>query len=337
MLSPALPKLSGASLDRRSFLKTSLVVASALAPGLAAAPAPKAPAQAVSSAKPTKPATKFIHACMTLPYGQFPLMRALAGIKSAGYEHVAWGVQHKDSDGSSRDVMAVDAPPARAGELGRICRDFGLAPVKMFARVHPYDPDAIKGLTNRILQAEKAGIRQVMTYGHPPGQDARLWVKNLKQIGPVAADHNVLLVVKQHGGKIAGSGEELAKILREVNHPNVLMSYDAGNIAWYQDIDPIADIATCADLVRAFCIKDHRSWPIKSTPGPGHGEIDHYRLFAPVAFTGLTIVLAYERIEPSIVRQRPPQTDPAVIDGWARSSREYIENVIAGLQTVMAS
>jgi len=325
------------SLDRRTFLKNGLFAAGTVAAGTAVVAPRRAQAAPAPSATARKPPTKFIHACMTLAWSKFPLMRALSGIKSAGYDHVAWGVRHTDSDGQTREVMEVDAPPARAGELGRICRDFGLEPVKMYARVRPYDPNAVQGLTNRIRQAEKAGIQQVMTYGHLPGQDPTIWVRNLKQLGPVAADHNVLLVVKQHGGAIAGTGEALAKILREVDHPNVLMSYDAGNIAWYRNADPIADIGTCADLVRGFCIKDHRYWPVKTTPGPGHGEIDHYRLFAPVAFTGQEIVLAYERIEPSILRPRTPQDDPAVIDGWARSSREFIQNVIKGLQTTLAT
>lgn len=324
-------------LDRRSFLKRGILTAGIVAAGPALVGAAPARGQATNPPRPSAPPTKFIHACMTLPYAQFPLVRALSGIKSAGYDHVAWGLQHRGSDGQSRELMPVEASPETAGELGRLCRDFGLEPVKMFARVRPYDPNAIEGLTNRIRQAEKAGIAQVMTYGHPPGQDPTIWVKNLKQLGPVAADHNVLLVVKQHGGAIAGSGEALARILREVDHPHVRMSYDAGNIAWYLNIDPVKDIATCADLVRGFCIKDHRHWPVKTTPGPGHGEIDHYRLFAPVAFTGLTMILAYERIEPSILRPRPPQSDPAVIDGWARSSREFVQNVIKGLQATLST
>lgn len=332
---PPHPIVLAPSLDRRAFLKQSVLTAGILAAVPAVVGPTSAHAQAAKATRPSKPPTKFIHACMTLPYAQFPLVRALSGIKAAGYDHVAWGIQHLGSDGQSRELMPVDASPDQAGELGRLCRDFGLEPVKMFARVRPYDPNAIEGLTHRIRQAGKAGIAQVMTYGHPPGQDPTPWVKNLKQLGPIAADHNVLLVVKQHGGAIAGSGEALAKILRAVDHPNVQMSYDAGNIAWYLNIDPVKDIATCADLVRGFCVKDHRHWPIKTTPGPGHGEIDHYRLFAPVAFTGLTMILAYERIEPSILRPRPPQSDPAVIDGWARSSREFIQNVITGLQATL--
>src|SRR6185369_14387463 len=47
--------------------------------------------------------TRFQIACMTLPYSQYPLARALSGIKSAGYEHVAWGTAHKEA-GESKGV-----------------------------------------------------------------------------------------------------------------------------------------------------------------------------------------------------------------------------------------
>ena len=43
--------------------------------------------------------TKFQLACMTLPYSNFPLERALKGIASAGYRYVAWGTTHQNSPG----------------------------------------------------------------------------------------------------------------------------------------------------------------------------------------------------------------------------------------------
>jgi len=47
-------------------------------------------AQSPSAGTPTK----FQLACVTLPYANFPLERALEGIASAGYRHVAWGRVH---------------------------------------------------------------------------------------------------------------------------------------------------------------------------------------------------------------------------------------------------
>ena len=56
---------------------------------------------------------------MTLPYSQFPLQRALTGIQAAGYRYVAWGTTHNEPGGPQMPVMAPDAPPEKARELGQ--------------------------------------------------------------------------------------------------------------------------------------------------------------------------------------------------------------------------
>src|SRR5260370_6503071 len=83
------------------------------------------------SAKPTS----FQIACMTLPYAQFPLERALQGIASAGFRFVAWGTAHLEEPGVRKPALAVDAPRADAKRLAARCQDMGLAPVMMFSNV----------------------------------------------------------------------------------------------------------------------------------------------------------------------------------------------------------
>ncbi|GIW81840.1 MAG: hypothetical protein KatS3mg105_3647 [Gemmatales bacterium] len=280
--------------------------------------------------KPKGKPTHFQIACMTLPYSRFPLQRALTGIKAAGYRYVAWGTSHyEDANAKKRTpVLAADAPPSAAKELGKRCRDLGLEPLMMFSGIYPERDGALEVLTNRIKQASAAGIPQVLTFGHTKGGNREIWIKRFKILGPIAKDHNVLLVVKQHGGK-TGTGEACAEITREVNHPNIKVNYDAGNVMDYLNVDPIPDIKKCADEVRSFCIKDHRNFPRDEDCGPGFGEIDHYRLLAPVAFTGLDMPLCCENIFAPVI-DRP--TRPEGVDALARRAREFLEVVIAGLQ-----
>ncbi len=246
----------------------------------------------------------------------------------AGFEHVAWGTTHQEAGGEKVPVLAEDAPPEKAAELGKRCNDLGLTPVMMFSGIYPEHDKAIKVLTQRIKQASAAGIGQVLTFGHTQGGNHKLWIERFKQLGPIARDHNVLLVVKQHGGS-TGTGEACAQIIREVNDAGVMVNYDAGNVMDYLDLDPIADIQKCAAEIRSFCVKDHRNWPQDEDCGPGFGEIDHYRLLAPVAFTGLTMPLAYENIfAPRVPRPKSAEG----IDALARRAREYVATVIAGLQ-----
>ena len=273
--------------------------------------------------------TEFQIACMTLPYARFPLLRALQGIQTAGFKFVAWGTNHREADGKDTPVLPPDASLEKAKDLATKCRDLGLETVIMFSGVYPEAKNGILVLTQRLKQAGAARIPQVLTFGHTRGDNRKLWIERFKTLGPIAKDNSVLLVVKQHGGE-TGTGEVCAEITKEVDHPNVKVNYDAGNVLDYLGKDPIPDIKLCVSEVRSFCIKDHRNWPRSEDCGPGFGEIDHYKLLSPIAFTGLTIPLACENIFAPLL---PRPEKPEEIDALARRAREYLEVVISGLQT----
>ncbi len=267
--------------------------------------------------------TRFQVACMTLPYSAFPLERALTGIQGAGYKYVAWGTSHLKTP-----VMAADAAPEKAAELAAKCRDLGLEPLMMFSNIYPEHKDGFEVLSHRLKQAAAAKIPQVLTFGHTKGGNRAVWIERFKKLGPLARDLGVLLVVKQHGGE-TGTGEACASIVREVADEGVKVNYDAGNVLDYLDLDPIPDLKKCADEVRSFCIKDHRNFPKDQDCGPGYGEIDHYKLLHPVAFTGRAMPLCCENISAPLVAR--PAT-PEGVDVLARRAREYLETVIQGLQ-----
>ncbi len=314
--------------DRREFLRQS----AAGVTGAALVGAAQATTRRDDPPKPAdKKPTQFLIACMTLPYSQFPLQRALTGLKAVGYRHVAWGTSHREEDGM-KAVMPADAAPEKARELGKRCRDLGLEPVMMFSNIYPEAKNALEVFRSRIKQASAAGMGQVLTFGHTKGGNRKLWVERFKELGPLARDHNVLIVVKQHGGE-TGTGAVCAEIVREVDHPSIKVNYDAGNVMDYLRVPPdkvLADMRACATEVRSFCIKDHRDFPPPHGDcGPGLGEIDHYRLLAPVAFTGLTIPLCCENI---FAPRVPRPTKPEGVDALARRAREFLELVIQGLQ-----
>lgn len=316
--------LSQQSLNRRALLQ-------ATAGTLAAAALPPLLQNAVAAESDTVKPTDFQIACMTLPYSQFPLKRALTGIQSAGYKYVAWGTSHRETEGGKRiPVMPTDASPTRAKELAQQCRDLGLEPLMMFSTIYPEAKNGLEVLTNRLKQAGAARVPHVLTFGHTKGGNRKLWIDRFKKLGPIARDNGVLLVVKQHGGS-TGTGEACAEIIREVDDPGVRVNYDAGNVMDYLNVDPIPDIRKCADVVHSFCMKDHRNWPKDQDCGPGFGEIDHYRLLQPVAFTGRKMPLCCENIFAPVI---PRPTQPEGIDQLARRVREFLETVVAGVTSV---
>src|SRR5258707_8904290 len=104
--------MQAAPLTRRAFLAASGALLSA----------------AAQSSRPTG----FQIACMTLPYSQFPMNRAIQGIARAGFRHIAWGTTHFEG-ATRRPALAVDAPGSDAKLLASRCRDAGLEPVMMFS------------------------------------------------------------------------------------------------------------------------------------------------------------------------------------------------------------
>jgi sugar phosphate isomerase/epimerase len=318
-----------AALDRRAWLAIAgagLAGVSTEAAG--ARPSPERSRSREKQASTGSKPTQFRIACMTLPYSRFPLARALSGIKAAGYRYVAWGTTHQEHGNEQLPVMAANALPERARELGQKCRDLGLEPLMMFSGVYPEADDAMKTLSARIRQAEAAGIPHVLTFGHTRGGNRKLWVERFKQLGPMAREHGVTIVVKQHGGE-TGTGAACADIIREVDDLGVKVNYDAGNVMDYLNVDPIPDLRACADEVRSFCIKDHRNFPKDEDCGPGFGEIDHYKLLHLVAFKGRPMPLCCENISAPLLA---PPADPEGVDALARRAREFLEVVIRGLQ-----
>jgi sugar phosphate isomerase/epimerase len=96
----------------------------------------------------------------------------------------------------------------------------------------------------------------------------------------------------------------------------------------YLDVDPIPDIKACADEVRSFCNKDHRNFPRDQDCDPGFGAFDHYKLLAPIAFTGRSMPLGCENISAPLL---PEPAGPDGVDELARRAREFLEVVIRGL------
>jgi sugar phosphate isomerase/epimerase len=268
-------------------------------------------------------------ACMTLPYSPYPLERALTGIKASGYDYVAWGTTHLDSSGGKKPVMAVDAPAPEAAKLASRCRGMGLEPVMMFATVNLEAAGALDAHLRRIEQAAAAKIPFLLTFGKTSRGEYETFVSNLKKMAPRAKEAGVMVVIKQHGGNTA-TGEDCARIAREVAHESVKVCYDAGNVLDYENHDPLQDIQTCWRDIRAFTIKDHRNTPKDQDCGPGFGEIDHYKLLAPLMRTGLTMPLAFENIFEPLV---PRPTVPEGVDALARRARVYVDTVLRGLQS----
>lgn len=268
---------------------------------------------------------------MTIPFQQFSFERGVKGVAAAGFRFISWGPNQTDSANRRVPVIAPDAGTSRAKELARICADAGLETVLMFASFYPENPGAVDVYKKRIDQAAAGGVPNLLAFGSPKGtpEQRPAYVQTLAAVAEHARQAKITIGVKQHGG-VTATGEMTAAVVREVNHPNVAVYYDAGNTWWYPNVDANADFKTCSRLTRGFAIKDFRAHNGKrATCGPGYGQTDHYAMLDAVAANGGKIPLCCENIsEPFVSRAGPPEA----VETLARRAKEFLGTVVRGIE-----
>src|SRR5687767_4738164 len=286
------------------------------------------------AAAQTSPRTEFQIACMTIPFQQFSFERGVKGVAAAGFRYIAWGPNETDTAKRRAETIALDAAPGRARELLRICRDAGLESVLMFASFYPENPGATAAYKKRIDQAQEAGIPNLLTFGSPKStaEHREAFVRTLREIADHARQAKVAIAVKQHGG-VTANGALTAAVIRDVNHPSVVLFYDAGNTWWYDNADANADFAKCASITRGFAIKDFRAFDgRRATCGAGYGQTDHYAMLGSVVRNGGRIPLCCENIAEPFV---PRQDSPEAVESLARRSREFLDTVVRGVTSAL--
>jgi sugar phosphate isomerase/epimerase len=277
--------------------------------------------------------TEFQIACMTIPFQSFSFERGVKAIAAAEFRFLAWGPNETDTSGRRIDTIGLDAGPARARELLRISRDAGLQTILMFATAYPENPGAIEAYRKRIDQAQAAGIPNLLAFGSPKSTAAHRaeFIRTLEAVADHAQQANVAICVKQHGG-VTATGELTASVVRAVNHPNVVLYYDAGNTWGYTNVDANVDFPKCASLTRGFAIKDFRASAGKRVVcGPGFGQTDHFVMLGLAANNGGKIPLACETVsEPFVPR---PDT-PEAVGELAKRARQFLDTVVRNVSAV---
>jgi sugar phosphate isomerase/epimerase len=114
-----------------------------------------------------------------------------------------------------------------------------------------------------------------------------------------------------------------------VNHPSVVVHYDAGNTWGYTSVDANIDFKKCAAMTRGFAIKDFRQHGGKRVVcGPGYGQTDHFAMLGAVVNNGGRIPLCCETVSEPF----GPRLDSAeAVETLARRSREFLATVVQGV------
>ena len=204
-------------------------------------------------------------ACYTNCYGPSGVRAAAERIQSAGIDHLELAMRGHDFGGLVIPVSAVITEEADEATVRAFQDQLEAAGVSISGcNVGGGDLRVAEGVAKTARKIRRArewfGVNVVVTgVGQPADAgERRAIVAGLRTLGDVAQALGVTIALETHKGPTENAGAMLA-LIAEVDHPAVLVNFDTGNIAYYNEgVDPVAELEKVKHLVRNVHLKDNR-------------------------------------------------------------------------------
>ncbi|HEU0185891.1 MAG TPA: sugar phosphate isomerase/epimerase family protein [Blastocatellia bacterium] len=257
--------------------------------------------------------------CFNRPWTKWSFDETLKQIKAAGYKSTGLLSRTKDEP-----FIGANATPEYLGNLKKRIAENGLVANMGALRSRHNVPleDSIKEVRTQIDNAKFLSLEYALSFGADNPAEFAHYYKVMNDAAAYAQDKGVKLVMKPHGG-ISGSSEEILRVIKEVDHKNFSIWYDAGNIIHYTGKDPVAEIEPIARHITGFCAKDCGELKGDVMLQFGEGKVDFAAVFKKLEAGGFD--------GPVMVECCKIGATPEETTANARANREFLEKVLASI------
>ncbi len=230
------------------------------------------------------------------------MKNVLANI-GGGAELLGYGIQY----------VQVSAPhPDKVEELQADLKAKGLQAIGLTAMYLEEDtvatPEATQAWINAFDAAVKMGVNLTLS-SIKAGEELRTKVCDwLKNMGDEAAKRGNTVALETHPS-LLHHGDAALKTMEAINHPNIRINFDTGNISFYtKGADAVAELKKVAKYVASTHLKDHsgnfQAWEF-GTLGTGSVDFAGIRLvLEAVDFQGPWILQAGGDLKESVAHLR---------------------------------
>ncbi len=255
--------------------------------------------------------------CFNRPWTRWSFDQTLTEIKAAGYKSTGLLSRTREEL-----FISADATPEDLDGLKKRIEASGLTANMGALRSRHSIPleDSIKEVRKQIDNAKFLSLEYVLSFGADKPEEFGHYFKVMSDAAGYAQEKEVRLAMKPHGG-ISGSAEEILRVIKEVNHRNFSIWYDAGNIIHYTGKDPVAEIDPIAKHITGFCAKDCGEVKGDVMIQFGAGKVDFAGVFKKLKAGGFNGPVMVECCK---VGQTPEETTAN-----ARANREFLEKILA--------
>jgi sugar phosphate isomerase/epimerase len=190
--------------------------------------------------------------------------------------------------------------PDEVDALKRRLAAHRLTPLVMRGQADLGDLRSVEELAAQLSVCETMRVHYMFLSPKHSGVDKETAYHRLRQAGEIARRHGVTIALETHPD-LGANAEAHLETMRQVNHPNVRVNFDTGNITYYNDgADVVAELKKIMSYVATVELKDHggkpRSWDF---PALGRGKIDFAGVLAVLKEHGYAgpITIEVEGIE----------------------------------------
>ena len=242
----------------------------------------------------------------------------LAGARAAGYSVL--GLQ---TTSASDPWIASESPQYLATLKAKLAAS-GLRVIQGRLRTRE-DADfaaAATDIRRQIDRARELGIGTLINTGTGKAALYDAWYRCMALAAAYGAEHGIKIVIKPHGA-VTATAADLLRCLEKVNHPNLGIWYDPGNIIFYTGRDPMAELEPLLPHITAFTAKDCLGEKQEVMIQLGKGRVDFTALLRRLKQAGFR--------GPIMVEGGAVGETAAATTKNAHANREFLEAIVARL------
>lgn len=205
-------------------------------------------------AEPPNAAEPWRLACRLANYGEYQ-EGALEHIKSMGLRYIFMSIPKPEEVETVMEQMKMH----------------GLEVVVVRGDTNLSKEASVAELGDQLAICKKMGVHYMFL--SPKRHDApkEIVCHRLKQAGDLAAQNDVVIVLETHPD-LGTNGTIHVETMKAINHPNVRVNFDTGNITYYNaNTNAAAELEKCIEYVATVEVKDHNA-ALESWFFPALGE-----------------------------------------------------------------
>jgi inosose dehydratase len=241
---------------------------------------------------------KRVLSCYTNCYGAAGVWTAAARIRETGIDHLELALRGHNFGGLVIPESVVITEKADDNSAQAVCDHLHRHAVKVSGcNVGGADIRTREGLelTERRIRfaARWFAVKLCVSGAGQPADAAErhTTIAHLRRLGEAAGECGVTLALETHKGPTQNA-EAMLALMSEVDHPQIRLNFDTGNIAYYNaGVDPCDELEQVKHLVQNVHLKDNRGgfedWYFPAVGDGGGVDLARVReILDGVGFTG---------------------------------------------------